>query len=71
MAIPNRVRLCGYGGGQEDFHNMPWEELVKDVDEGRIKIPFREFSMEDIQRVHEIMESGGGEAKMAVVVAND
>lgn len=71
MAIPNRVRLCGYGGGQEDFHNMPWEELVKDVDEGRIQIPFKEFKMEDIQQVHEIMEGGGGGAKMAVVVAND
>ena len=68
MAIPNRVRVCGYGGGPADFHAMPWEELVKDVDEGRINIPCKEFKMEDIQKIHEIMESGGGGAKMAVVV---
>lgn len=71
MTIPNRTRLCGYSGGPNDFHAMPWEELVKDVDEGRIKVPCREFKMEDIQKVHEIMESGGGGAKMAVVVSND
>lgn len=69
MTIPNRVRICGYSGGPEDFHAMPWEELVADVDEGRINIPYKEFRMENIQRIHEIMESGGGGAKMAVVVA--
>lgn len=71
MAIPNRVRLCGYGGGPTDFHAMPWEELVMDVDEGRIKIPCKEFRMEDIHEIHEIMESGGGGAKMAVVVTDE
>lgn len=71
MAIPNRVRLCGYGGGPKDFHAMPWEELVRDVDEGRVKIPCKEFRMEDIHKIHEIMESGGGGAKMAVVVADE
>ncbi|KAJ4387470.1 hypothetical protein N0V93_008062 [Gnomoniopsis smithogilvyi] len=70
MAIPNRVRLCGYGGGPSDFHAMPWEELVRDVDEGRISIPVEEYKMEDIKKIHDIMEKGGGGAKMAVVVAN-
>ncbi|ROV90981.1 hypothetical protein VSDG_07682 [Cytospora chrysosperma] len=69
MTIPNRVRICGYSGGPDDFRDMPWEELVKDVDEGRINIPTKEFKMEDIQKIHEILESGGGGAKMAVVVA--
>ncbi|KAF3763256.1 hypothetical protein M406DRAFT_48425 [Cryphonectria parasitica EP155] len=71
MAVPNRVRLCAYGGGPDDFHRMPWEELVRDVEEGRIKIPYREFKMEDIQEIHEIMESGGGGAKMVVVIRNE
>lgn len=71
MAIPNRVRLCGYGGGPDDFRAMPWEDLVKDVDEGRIRIPVKEFNMEDIQQIHRDMERGGGGAKMVVVVANE
>lgn len=71
ISIPNRVRMCGYGGGPEDFQAMPWEELVADLDEGRIKIPYREFKMEDIQEIHETMESGGGGAKLAVVVSPD
>lgn len=71
IAIPNRVRICGYGGGPDDFRAMPWEELVKDIDEGRVKIPCKEFKMEDIQQIHQIMEDGGGGAKMTVVVAED
>ena len=65
----NRSRLTAYGGGPADFQAMPWEELVKDADEGKIKIPVRAFKFEDIQKIHEIMESGGGGAKMVVVVA--
>ncbi|KAJ4415507.1 hypothetical protein N0V82_007309 [Gnomoniopsis sp. IMI 355080] len=71
MAIPNRVRVCGYGGGPSDFHAMPWEDLVRDVDEGRVSIPVKEYKMEDIHQIHNIMESGGGGAKMAVVVADN
>lgn len=71
MAIPNRVRVCGYGGGPDDFHAMPWEELVRDVDDGRIKIPCKQCKMEDIQTIHENMESGGGGAKFVVVVSSD
>lgn len=71
MAIPNRVRVCGYGGGPADFRAMPWEDLVEDVDEGRIRIPVKEFKMEDIQQIHELMERGGGGAKMVVVVADE
>ncbi|ORY57780.1 putative zinc-binding oxidoreductase [Pseudomassariella vexata] len=69
--LPNRVRLCIYGGGPEDFMLMPWEELVKDVEAGRVKIPVRTFKLEDIQEIHDILEKGGGCAKMAVVVAEE
>jgi NADPH:quinone reductase-like Zn-dependent oxidoreductase len=67
--LPNRARLCVYGGGPDDFMAMPWEELVRDVEAGKIKIPVREFKMDEIQKVHEILEGGGGGAKMVVVVA--
>ncbi|PSR81941.1 hypothetical protein BD289DRAFT_438369 [Coniella lustricola] len=66
--IPNRVRVCAYGGSTQDFFAMPWDELVLDVIERRIVVPVREYAMEDIQKVHEIMEAGGGGAKMVVVL---
>ncbi|KAI8623987.1 putative zinc-binding oxidoreductase [Xylariaceae sp. FL1651] len=69
--LPNRARLCGYGGGPNDFMAMPFDELVRDIEEGRVKIPVRKFSLDDIHEVHEILESGGGGAKLVVVVAND
>lgn len=67
--LPNRVRLCAYGGRPADFHAMPWEELVKDVEEARIKMQIRVFHLEEFQEVHEILEAGGGECKLAVSVA--
>lgn len=66
-----RARLTCYGGIEPDWMGMPWEEIVKDVDEGRIKVPVRAFRLEDIQQVHELQESGGGGAKFAVVVAEE
>ncbi|KAH8894203.1 putative zinc-binding oxidoreductase [Thozetella sp. PMI_491] len=67
-ALPNRVRLCVYGGGPADFHAMPWEELVKDADEGRLQVPVTAFRLDEIQKIHEILESGGGGSKMVVVI---
>ncbi|KAI2467064.1 putative zinc-binding oxidoreductase [Annulohypoxylon bovei var. microspora] len=67
--LPSRVRLCGYGGGPDDFMALPWEELIRDIEAGKVKIPVREFKLEDIYAVHEILESGGGGAKMVVVVS--
>ncbi|KAI1205594.1 putative zinc-binding oxidoreductase [Annulohypoxylon truncatum] len=69
--LPNRVRLCAYGGGPDDFMALPWEELIREVEAGKVKIPVREFKLEDIREVHKILESGGGGAKMVVVVSNE
>ncbi|ETS85051.1 hypothetical protein PFICI_03076 [Pestalotiopsis fici W106-1] len=68
MDLPNRARLCVYGGGPEDFMMMPFEALIRDVEAGRVKIPVKTFQLDEIQKVHEILEAGGGGAKMAVVV---
>ncbi|KAK8003541.1 hypothetical protein PG989_003260 [Apiospora arundinis] len=69
--LPNRVRICAYGGGTEDFHKMPFDQIVKDVEEGRVKIPLKQFKLDEIQEVHRILESGGGGAKMVVVVSDE
>lgn len=67
--LPNRVRLCVYGGGPDDFMMMPWEALIQDVEAGGIKIPVKEYKLDEIQKVHDILEKGGGGAKLVVVVA--
>ena len=64
--LPDRRRLTGYGGGADDFATLPLEELVKAVEQDRIKVPVKTFSLDEIQRVHELMEAGGGGAKMVV-----
>ncbi|KAF9872444.1 zinc-binding dehydrogenase [Colletotrichum karsti] len=69
--LPNRVRLSVYAGGPEDFRRCPWEQLVKAVEKGEIKVPARAFRLDEIQTVHEILESGGGGEKLVVVVAED
>ena len=50
---------------------MPFEQIVKDAEEGRVKIPVKQFKLNEIQEVHRILESGGGGAKMIVVVSDD
>jgi NADPH:quinone reductase-like Zn-dependent oxidoreductase len=69
--MPNRARLCVYGGGPADFLMMPWEALVRDVEAGGIRVPVKSFELDEIQKVHEILEQGGGGTKMVVVVTVD
>ncbi|KAJ0384974.1 hypothetical protein COL922a_007254 [Colletotrichum nupharicola] len=69
--LPNRVRLSVYGGGPDDFRACPWEELIQAVEHGKIKVPVTVFRLDEIQKVHEILESGGGGAKLVVVISED
>ncbi|KAK1752667.1 zinc-type alcohol dehydrogenase superfamily [Echria macrotheca] len=64
--LPGRVRLCAYSGQTADFLEMPWEELVRDVDEGRIRMPVTTYALDSIQATHWMMEEGGGGMKMVV-----
>lgn len=47
MAITNPVRVEGYGGAPSDFYTMPWDDFVKDVDEGRIRAPVKDLNIQD------------------------
>ncbi|KAK6849778.1 zinc-binding oxidoreductase [Apiospora arundinis] len=67
----SNLRILSSGGGTEDFHKMPFDQIVKDVEEGRVKIPLKQFKLDEIQEVHRILESGGGGAKMVVVVSDE
>ncbi|KAI8299032.1 hypothetical protein K4K61_011012 [Colletotrichum sp. SAR11_59] len=69
--LPNRVRLSVYSGGPDDFRACPWDELTQAVEDGKIKVPVQAFRLDEIQKVHEILESGGGGAKLVVVISED
>ncbi|KAF4878316.1 Zeta-crystallin [Colletotrichum siamense] len=69
--LPNRVRLSVYGGGPADFRACPWDELIQAVEDGKIRVPVQAFRLDEIQKVHEILESGGGGAKLVVVISED
>ena len=69
--LSERRRLTAYGGDANDFMATPWEELIKAVEDEKLKIPLRTFTLDQIQNVHEILEQGGGGEKMVVIVSDN
>ncbi|CAM1508614.1 Fc.00g054620.m01.CDS01 [Cosmosporella sp. VM-42] len=69
LGLPNRVRLCAYGGGAEDLQALPLGDLVKSVERGEIKVPVEVFGFDEIQKAYRTMEERGGSVKMVVVLA--
>ncbi|VUC32822.1 unnamed protein product [Clonostachys rosea] len=68
IGLPNRVRLCAYGGGPQDLHAVPLEALIKDIEQGKLRVDVKVFGLDGVQEAHGIMEGGGGGTKMVVVL---
>lgn len=67
-AIPSGVCLTTYSGGVEDFMAMPLQELVKDVESGRLNIPLGPtFPLSEIAKAHALMESNQAMGKIVVL----
>ncbi|QLI70021.1 Quinone oxidoreductase [Metarhizium brunneum] len=66
--LAERRRLTGYSGDPKDFLALPWGELIRAVEKGEIKVPVREFRLDQLQEVHDTLEQGGGGQKMVVVI---
>ena len=67
-AIPSGVCLTTYSGGVEDFMAMPFEALVKDVEQGRLDIPLGPtFPLRAIAEAHGVMEHNRAMGKMVVL----
>jgi NADPH:quinone reductase-like Zn-dependent oxidoreductase len=66
--IPTAVSLTTYSGGQEDFMATPLEELVKQVQEGRLKVKVgKVFKLEEIVEAHRCMEENRAGGKIVVL----
>lgn len=66
--IPKAVYLTTYAGGVEDFMAMPWEEMVQNVAQGKLKVQVgRVFKLDEIVKAHELMDSDQAGGKIVVV----
>ena len=65
--IPTTVCLTTYAGGPEDFMKTPLEEIAQKIKAGKMKVPHKTYSLDDIVEAHRIMEEEGAGAKMVVL----
>lgn len=67
-SIPTSVCLTCYSGGNEDFMAVDYDELVKQMEDGRLEIQIgKVFKLEEIVEAHECMEENRSGGKIVVV----
>ena len=67
-AIPTTVKLTSYAGEVEDFINTPLQEVVHDVESGRMRIKLGPiFTLDQIAEAHRCMEENQALGKLVVV----
>lgn len=66
--IPHCVNLTCYMGGPEEFMALPLQQLVKWVEEGKLKLPIgKVFKLDQIVEAHELMEKNAVNGKGVVL----
>jgi D-arabinose 1-dehydrogenase-like Zn-dependent alcohol dehydrogenase len=69
VAIPNGVYLTSYAGGGEEFKKVPYDDLVRNVAEGKMKVPLSKvWRLEQVAEAHEMMERGEARGKMVILM---
>jgi NADPH:quinone reductase-like Zn-dependent oxidoreductase len=67
-AIPTAVGLTVYSGDVEDFMSMPFDDLVRQVAAGSLRVQIgRTFRLDDIVEAHRWMEANEAGGKIVVV----
>jgi len=67
-AIPTAVSLTTYSGGVEDFMRTPLQDLVRDIEMGRLKPRIgKVFNLKDIVEAHRTMENNDAGGKIVVL----
>lgn len=67
-SIPTSVKLTTYTSTTEAVLKTPIEEIARDLATGKIRLPIKTFSMEEIVEAHRLMEVEGGLAKIVMIV---
>lgn len=66
--IPTAVSLTCYSGGLEDFMLTPLQELVHDIEDGKLRIQIgRVFRLDQIVEAHRCMEANDAGGKIVVL----
>lgn len=66
--IPTATYLTVYAGGNDDFMNMPLEEMAQNVAKGEMKLQIgKVFNLDDIVKAHEMMDSNKAGGKIVVL----
>ncbi len=69
MDVPNGVGLTTYSGGGEEMKMVPFNEIVKDVEKGKLKVVVgKTFKLKDVIEGHTLMEKGGAGGKMVLLM---
>ncbi|HZV76965.1 MAG TPA: zinc-binding alcohol dehydrogenase family protein [Candidatus Babeliales bacterium] len=67
-AIPTGVYLTSYGGDVSDFMAMPLQELVDQIEAGKLRVPIgKVFHIDDIVEAHRLMDSNTAGGKIVVL----
>jgi NADPH:quinone reductase-like Zn-dependent oxidoreductase len=67
-AIPTAVGLTSYSGGVNDFMRMPFDDLVRQVADGSLRVQMgRTFGLDEIVEAHRCMEENRAGGKIVVL----
>lgn len=66
--IPPAVNLTTYAGGSEDFMRTPFEDLIRQIEAGTLRIQVgKTFSLDEIAEAHRCMEQNKAGGKIVVI----
>ena len=68
LSIPQSVKLTTYGSTSEALLETPIEKIAKEIVTGKMKLPIKRFSLEEIVEAHRMMEEDGALAKVVVLI---
>lgn len=67
-AIPSTVSLTTYNGGPGEFHKTPLNDLIKQIEQGRMHVQVgRVFYLDEIIEAHRCMEENRARGKIVVL----
>lgn len=67
-SIPSTVSLTTYNGGPEEFHETPLNDLIKQIEEGKMHVQVgKVFHLDEIVEAHRCMEENRARGKIVVL----
>lgn len=69
-AIPNTACLTVYDGGPNEFREMPFNDMLKQIEAGEMEIRIgKVFQLDQIVEAHEVQEQNNARGKIVVLTS--